>query len=171
MIDYNLVNPIVVWYHKQDEPSWDADSYIQVYRIESLMDYIRFRNSFSDLPQFLNGYYFFMKEGVLPTWEDPQNINGGCGNIKVAKDQIEKYLWNMVKLLMLDSVYNVDNDIVTGISVVPKKYNAVVKIWNGDNQHTERSVLNPNILVQKDEDYFYRSHTDNNTFKAAHGLE
>ena len=81
-IDIKLINRWVVWYHKQDEPSWDRSTYMKIFAFDSILEYISFFNSFSYLPQFLNGYFFFMKEGVMRIWEDDNNKKEICGFLR-----------------------------------------------------------------------------------------
>ena len=163
-IDLNLPNNWNVWYHKQDESNWDKDSYIQVADIHTMVDFVRFKNSFMYLPQFLNGYYFFMKNGISPMWEDDQNREGGCINIKVSKDIIDKSVWDIFSYAIIDQLVVSDNESINGISVVPKKYNAIIKIWNNDKNLRNCKIINSSINFFKDDEIYYRSHIDNDHF-------
>ena len=165
-IEIDLKLPYIwsVWYHKQDEQNWDKDSYIHVADIETIVDFVRFKNSFMYLPQFLNGYYFFMKNGISPMWEDDKNRDGGCINIKVAKDLVDKSVWDILSYAIIDQLVIADKDSINGISVVPKKYNAIVKIWNNDKTLRNVRVINSAINFYKDDEIYYRSHLDNDHF-------
>ena len=55
-IDLKLKNSWKVWYHKQDETSWEENSYLPIYEFSTLRDFFGFMNSFIYLPQFLNGF-------------------------------------------------------------------------------------------------------------------
>ena len=163
-IDLNLPNKWTIWYHKQDEPNWDNDSYIRVAELETVLDFVKFKNSFMYLPQFLNGFYFFMKNGISPMWEDAKNRDGGCINIKVAKDIIDKSVWDVLSYGITDELVLQDKHTINGISVVPKKYNAIIKIWNNDKNLRNVKILNSDINFYKDDEIYYRSHLDNDNF-------
>ena len=161
-IDIPLKNKWTVWYHKQDEPSWNMDSYMKIYEFSSLLEYIRFKNSFHLLPQFLNGYYFFMIDNIPPQWEDPQNYDGGCFYLPIPKESTEMSVWQLIERSFTgDLLLSID---FVGISIVPKKYNALVKIWNREKSNGRVSNLIHNLSCVKNEDIYYRPHRDNNNY-------
>jgi hypothetical protein len=163
-IDINLLNKWTIWYHKQDEPNWDKNSYIHVADIKTVLEFVKFKNSFMYLPQFLNGYYFFMKNDISPMWEDGKNRDGGCINIKVSKDIIDKSVWDVLSYGIAEELVLQDKQTINGISVVPKKYNAIIKIWNNDKSLRNVKILNSDINFFKDDEIYYRSHLDNDNF-------
>jgi hypothetical protein len=163
-IDLKLPNTWIVWYHKQDESSLNKDSYIKVCEIQTILDFVRFKNSFHYLPQFLNGYYFIMKNNISPMWEDSKNCDGGCINIKVDKDVIDKRVWDILSYAMIDQLVLSNKENINGISVVSKRYNAIIKIWNNDKSLTNYKILNSAINFYKDDEIYYRSHLDNEHF-------
>jgi len=163
-IDLKLPDSWTVWYHKQDESNWDKDSYILVAHIQTILDFVKFKNSFMYLPQFLNGYYFFMKNDISPMWEDSKNCEGGCINIKVAKDIIDKSVWDILSFAVIDELILSNKETINGISVVPKRYNAIIKIWNNDKNLRNCKVINSSINFYKDDEIYYRSHLENEHF-------
>jgi len=163
-IDLYLPNIWTVWYHKQDESSWDQESYIKVCDIRTIIDFVKFKNSFIYLPQFLNGYYFIMKNGISPMWEDAKNCDGGCINIKVDKDMVDKRLWDILSYAIIDQLVISNKENINGISIVPKRYNAIIKIWNNDKNLRNCKILNSAVHFFKDEDIYYRCHVDNEYF-------
>jgi hypothetical protein len=164
-IDIKLKNYWTVWYHKQDEANWDRDSYIKLIDIHTVSDFVRFKNSFIYLPQFLNGFYFFMKNGISPMWEDAQNCEGGCINIKVSKELVDKSVWDLFTSAIIDRmVLESESDSINGLSVVAKKYNAIIKIWNNDKSKTNVKIINNDLIFFKDDEIYYRSHLDNEHF-------
>ena len=34
---------------------------------------------------------FIMKEGIMPIWEDKENINGGCVSLRIPKIVVKIY--------------------------------------------------------------------------------
>ena len=163
-LDIALPNKWTVWYHKQDEPSWELNSFIHIYDFATIREYTMFVNSSMHLPQFLNGYYFFMRDGITPIWEDELNRNGGCYNIKVQKDIIDKVVWDIVNLSVLSSLMTNTSDIINGISIVSKKYNALIKVWNKDKKMSDIQGFNKVLSYLLPDDISYRSHTANVNF-------
>ena len=158
--DVPLHTPWVIWYHKQEEPSWERDSFMEIYRMCTVMEYVMFRNSFAFLPQFLNGFYFFMKDGVFPVWEDPRNRLGGCYNIKIAKENIDTTVWECMNYALLNGLFMKEdnNRSLTGISIAPKKYNALFKVWNDDKRLNDPHAFHRNIQSLKRVEIVYRLH-------------
>jgi hypothetical protein len=163
-LDIPLPNKWTIWYHKQDEPSWETSSYIRIYDFNTIRGYVMFVNSFHHLPQFLNGYYFFMRDGIIPIWEDVSNRNGGCYNIKVQKDIIDKVMWDFMNLVILKNLMNKETDVINGISIVSKKYNALIKVWNSDKKMADSTSFNKVLAYLSPDDVSYRSHTANLNF-------
>ena len=44
--DCRLPNKWTVWYHKQDEIDWSISSYIKLFEFDTIVEYVRFKNSF-----------------------------------------------------------------------------------------------------------------------------
>jgi hypothetical protein len=167
-IDIKLKNFWTIWYHKQDESKWDKDSYIKLAEIRTVSDFVCFKNSFIYLPQFLNGFYFFMKNGISPMWEDDQNRQGGCNNIKVSKELVDKSVWDLFTYAIMDKlVIDSESQTINGISIVAKKYNAIIKIWNNDKTRNSVKIINNDLIFFKDDEIYYRSHLDNEHFGKA----
>jgi len=160
LFDVPLYVPWVIWYHKQEEPSWERDSFMEIYRMSTVMEYVMFRNSFAFLPQFLNGFYFFMKDDVFPVWEDPRNRLGGCYNIKIAKENIDATVWECMNYALLNGLFTKEeeNRSLTGISIAPKKYNALFKVWNDDKRLNDPHTFHRNIQSLKRVEIVYRLH-------------
>lgn len=163
-IQLKLKNRWKVWYHKQDESSWEDSSYILIYEFSTLRDFFGFMNSFIYLPQFLNGFYFIMRDDIKPVWEDEYNKNGGCFSIKVAKENTDSYFWDIFTHIVSNELFTLYNDTITGISIVPKKYNAIIKIWNNNSNICSNHLLNKRLSYINATDITYRAHLKNINF-------
>ena len=113
-----------LWYHDNDNQDWSIDSYKELMLIETIEDYWMTYEKMSN-KIINNTMLFLMKEGVLPTWEDPQNINGGCISIKLPFKEASK-LWQELVIYMIASKLEGN---VLGISISPKKSFNIIKIW------------------------------------------
>jgi translation initiation factor 4E len=163
-IDFRLKNSWKIWYHKQDEQVWDESSYLPIYEFSTIREFYAVMNSFVYLPKFINGYYFIMRDGIKPIWEDDRNKNGGCFSIKVAKENTENIFWDMFIHMLAGELFTHYNETITGISVVPKKYNAVIKIWNNNSNICSSHLLNKRLSHIPSTDITYRSHLKNTNF-------
>ena len=160
--DCRLPNKWTVWYHKQDEIDWSISSYIKLFEFDTIVEYVRIKNSFKYLPQYLNGFYFFMVDDIPPQWEDPANLNGGCYYIPLPKDLTESNVWILLERGFLGELL-LDQKLY-GISIVPKKYNSLIKIWNDDKSKGIVGLLRHNLNGIKTEDIYYRAHVENNNY-------
>ena len=91
-----------------------------------------------------------MKEDILPTWEDPQNIKGGCWSFKVGRrETFNAWLDLSISLVGNTLVQEYQSPILinllTGISISPKKGFCIIKIWNRDQQFSDPKLLKSNI--------------------------
>jgi translation initiation factor 4E len=164
-IDLKLQNRWTVWYHRMDEMSWEKESYIKIYEFDSVVDFYKFKNSIVNyLPSFFNGYYFFMKDDILPIWEDPNNKKGGSWNIKVQKQDLFTYLDEILLSLVSNEVLMHYNHTITGISIVPKRYNAIIKIWNNNNKICLANLIHKRLNFIPSNDISYRTHVDNTNY-------
>lgn len=122
----NLDTSFVLWNHNVNDKNWDLDSYREIVEIKTYEDYWIYINSFEN--KFINyGMFFLMKKGILPTWEDPENIKGGCISIKLPlKDSLN--LWRIASKYVISGSLN-ENESLTGISITPKNTFNIIKLW------------------------------------------
>jgi hypothetical protein len=160
-ITLRLKDSWTVWYHKQDDDNWDISSYIKIFEFSDLVSFFKFKNSFIYLPKFLNGFYFIMKSNIMPIWEDSNNHSGGCFSIRVSKDIVDYLFWDIFTHMICGSLLNNNNETINGISVVPKKYNAIIKIWNNNNKINSTYLFQKNYREISTNDISYRSHSEN----------
>ena len=86
VLEHSLKHKWVLWFHKVDDENWKEESYIKVYDIETYEDILFV---IQEIPNITSGMFFLMKRGIFPTYEDPENQNGG---ILVIKDNEEGFL-------------------------------------------------------------------------------
>jgi len=72
-----------------------------------------------------------MREGIFPTWEDPDNRDGCCISYKIPnailKEQFNMILNNTLSEdILLDKT---NTEYLNGLSIIPKKEFNIVKIW------------------------------------------
>lgn len=143
--DCDIHNPLAskwsLYYHDPEDSNWTANSYINIYdNIDSIQS---FWNVYNLLPKgtFHLGMFFLMRDNILPTWEDPANCNGGCWSYKVPINDVFQ-VWELLSAyLVSEQLTPTEKNLLTGISISPKKGFCVIKIWNNDSSKKEISLL------------------------------
>ena len=133
-----------LYYHLINNNEWNIESY------EKLI-------TFSSLEQILENYkyindeickktmLFLMRENINPLWEDEKNINGACYSFKIPNKIICNTWKNISYNLVAENLINENQMIINGISISPKKFFCILKIWisdkNFDNINFENEYL------------------------------
>jgi hypothetical protein len=132
MDQYNTNNNWSLWYHSINDNSWGNSSYKTMIDINNFFDYQFIVNNFKQ-NHYQNGMFFCMKDGIFPTWEDPNNRLGGCLSFKVySKNIVDE--WNTLLLKCITgNIMKNKNNVINGISISPKKEFNIVKIWFSEN--------------------------------------
>ena len=140
---HQLKDKWTLWAHLPHNTDWSIKSYINIYTFTSVEETIAVTET---LPPVLveNCMLFLMKEGIKPTWEDPQNRNGGCFSYKVSNKNVAKVWKDLTYVVVGRSISNQITYVnkVTGITISPKKNFCIIKIWMSDC-----SNQNPNVVT------------------------
>ena len=161
---FKLNNTWTYWYHDPYNNKWTIDSYKKLYEIGSIKDFAILNNSWDILPNINKSMYFLMKIHILPIWEDKNNQNGGLWSFKiVGNDSYIKEIWNKLCIYLLGEslLKNIENNnLINGISISPKKYFSIIKIWCRNK--CELSLFNNNLikLLQMTK-AVYKAHNEN----------
>ena len=127
---HKLSDKWVLWAHLPHNTDWSLKSYIKISKISVAEDIIALNNTLPD-QLIKNCMLFLMRDGILPMWEDPKNIDGGCFSFKVNNKNIAQ-VWRDISYLLTGNTLSKDQDIlnsITGITVSPKKSFCILKIW------------------------------------------
>lgn len=121
-----------LYFHDPDNPDWNVGSYVRVVDVSSIEDLAAVQHALQK--KVAAGMFFLMREHVFPCWDDKNNIEGGCLSMKLPKTSVEPF-WNELSLrLICEALVKPDRrykseDVVNGISISPKAFYSVVKIW------------------------------------------
>jgi hypothetical protein len=122
--EHKLQNKWVIWCHELHDNNWDISSYKKLYEFDTIE---KFWGAFNTLlPCLSKSLLFIMKDGIMPVWEDEQNVNGCSISMLSTKSNI---YWRelCIGLISNDFVQN-DNEI-NGISSCPKYNKVLFKMW------------------------------------------
>ncbi len=124
-----------------------------------------------------NSVHIF-RSGVQPLWEDPENLRGGCFNLKVRRqnegDEKPKRVWEEVCLMGCGGELQAAlaeagiRDHVLGMSFSPRLYCVCVSIWlrNGEEksasvvQNTLLERLSPELRPANESEYYFKKHSE-----------
>ena len=166
-IKYPLNSKWILWYHNPSDKNWNLDSYIKIVELSSIEDFCRLKNSWkNNLPNLTEGMFFLMRilndKIIYPQWEDRHNREGGYWSIKIDKEQSEEIWFNLLMLLIGETITNGNYDSlnINGISISPKKQFCILKIWNNNNKDSDKKLLN-SYFDKYHDSFLYTNHEYN----------
>jgi len=135
MADEFLPRECSLYFHDPGLQDWSQESYVKITDISTVGDFASAAASLT--PDIVRlGMFFLMREGVMPTWDDPHNIDGGCYSIRVIGDDIHRTFLALCFDVCAGEVISEGPEareglesLVTGVSVSPKNNFSVVKVW------------------------------------------
>ena len=153
MNNYQLNTNWCLWYHSINDTNWNKNSYQNLYTIKNLYDLKSLNDSIEKI-HLQNGMFFFMRENIFPTWEDPDNREGCCISFKISGG-ILKEQWDFImnNVLIEDILKDKSNsEYLNGISISPKKEFNIVKLWlrqNDENYTDHLKEYEPYFIKEK----------------------
>jgi len=130
MNNYQLNTNWCLWYHGINDKNWKNSSYKNIYDICNAHD-IKFLNETIQTIHLQNSMLFIMREGIFPTWEDPDNREGCCISFKIPNNILkEQFDLILNRILSEDLLKDKENiEYLNGLSIIPKKEFNIVKLW------------------------------------------
>ncbi len=133
-----------VFFHDPFNSIWTNNSYVfidTISTIEDTMCHLHYQHN-----NIHKGMFFIMRDGIYPCWDDPNNINGGVLSLKVLKEDVAKFWHNLLIRIVGETILIKEKrehwNLINGISISPKKYFCIVKIWIKDNSLFDKSFYN-----------------------------
>lgn len=144
MITFN--NQWTLWQHEPLNTDWGLGSYNKLFTITNT-------NEFWSIYKLLNieclkyNMIFFMKNDIVPLWEDSANINGGAISVKIVyKDIYSSWIELSMALIGEYITSNIEDcEKINGISISPKKGFCILKIWTNTPEELNMNKAIPNI--------------------------
>ena len=147
----------VLWYHDPSNNDYSLESYIRIYEVSTIAE---FWSLVDGIPKDVweSGMFFFMKSGVRPLWDAPENDKGGAWSKKVdAADTHSVFIDCMVHCLAGSFLKN-SNESVVGATVSPKGQFHIVKVWNNTTTVCDRKLFSPTLKMKLGDDIAYKAH-------------
>jgi len=147
IMEYHLLeHEWTLWAHLPHNTDWTLKSYISVANFTTIEETIAVIEMLP-LNVIENCMLFIMKKGIWPTWEDPQNRNGGCFSYKIP-NKIVSVVWKELSYVLVGGSISMNVEFVksvVGITISPKKNFCIVKIWMTNCKHQDPSVITREI--------------------------
>jgi len=149
-----------LYFHDPEDSSWAPDSYK---KIGTYSGFSALWGTLKTIPteRFLSGMFFLMRDPYLPLWEHRSNIQGGSYCIKVPESVAIETYQRYIAAGALDLIARETGNVITGISISPKKGFHIIKIWNAScktfNKPDEIRLYGEGM---KASDVLYRPHVD-----------
>ncbi|PTB79714.1 translation initiation factor eIF4e [Trichoderma longibrachiatum ATCC 18648] len=149
--------------------------------IESVQDFWRYNNNTPVENIKMRESLYLFKSGFRPVWEDRRNINGGSWTFRVPK-AIGPDFWTRIQLLAigekLQSVID-EADQICGVGLSVRFNSHLITVWHRDSskQNSIDAIIKcileelPPELQPKQDNYFYKKHSDHAGFKAPPQLQ
>jgi hypothetical protein len=149
-----------LWSHLPHDMDWSSNSYKNIYKFTTVEETIAITDS---LPEALvkNCMLFVMKDGIMPTWEDPLNRNGGCFSYKVSNKHVCEAWRELTYVLVGETISNNSQFVnaVTGITISPKKNFCIIKIWMTNCEHQNPTVVTQDVKALSSQGCLFKKHT------------
>lgn len=147
----------VLWYHDPSNNDYSLESYIRIYEITTVEE---FWSLIDGIPKDVweSGMFFFMREGIRPLWDAPENDKGGAWSKKIdASDTYTVFIDCMVHCIA-NSFLKSQNEIIAGVTVSPKGQFHIIKVWNLMATISDRRLFNPTLKMKIGDDIAYKAH-------------
>jgi len=143
---HSLSDKWTLWAHLPHDTDWSINSYKKIYTVSFVEELIALIETLPDI-LVKNCMLFFMRDGIIPSWEDPKNRNGGCFSYKVSEKNVFetwKHLSYVTAGNSMSSELSFVNK-VNGITISPKKKFCIIKIWMNDCSNQNPRIVTNDI--------------------------
>ncbi len=132
-VEHKLSDTWSLWAHLPHNTDWSNKSYINIADVNTVENTIAITEVLPDV-LIENCMLFFMRQGIIPTWEDPRNRKGGSFSYKVSNKNVQRTWRDLTYVVVGNTVSNKPEFVnsVSGITISPKKNFCIIKIWMAD---------------------------------------
>ena len=147
----------VLWYHDPSNNDYSLESYIRIYEIKLVSE---FWSIVDGIPKDVweSGMFFFMREGIRPLWDAPENDRGGAWSKKVDASETHAVFIDCMIHCLTHTLLKTNNDTVAGVTVSPKGQFHIIKVWNLSTAFSDRRLFNPSLKMKLGDDIAYKAH-------------
>ena len=139
--NHKLNNSWSLYYHLINNHNWEINSYVKMGTFDNLEQIIE-NYKYIDDDICKKTMLFLMRENINPIWEDINNINGACYSFKISNKIITNVWKNISYNLTAENILNENELLINGISISPKKFFCILKIWISDKKFNKLKFKN-----------------------------
>lgn len=121
-----------LYFHDPANNNWTYEGYTKICDITTAEEFVEVNALLKT--NLHKGNFFLMREYVFPCWDDANNIKGGCLSLKISQEHAFK-TWSSIAHRMLGETLSVESkewNSINGISISPKKWYCILKVWLKD---------------------------------------
>lgn len=144
-----LTHNYVLWCHDIHNTDWSLQGYKNLCTISNVSEFWKLFNNLNKLGYKFNNF-FFMKEGIDPTWEHEKNRHGGICSLKSDITESLTIYEELCSYMVCNVLTDSPSDI-NGISFSPKNNWAIIKIWNSNKVNDLSVTMNTELLSKYSE--------------------
>ena len=147
----------VLWYHDPTSSDYSLASYIKLAEIHDVNSFWTIVEAIS-LEAWNSGMFFFMKDGIRPLWDAPENEKGGAWSKKVDASETHEVFVDCMVHCMAESFLTKHNDTLAGVTLSPKGQFHIIKIWTLSTAVSDRKLFAPTLKLKNGDDIAYKAH-------------
>lgn len=149
--------PWTLWYHDPENHDYSLSSYIQVCEVGTPAEFWSVVEGVSK-EKWESGMFFFMKKGVRPIWDSPENERGGAWSKKVDAADSQQTFVDLMVHCVTNQLLMTHKETLQGITISPKGAFHIIKIWNSDSSQNNRRLIAPTSRMRVADDVTYTPH-------------
>ena len=139
---HKLTDTWTLWAHLPHNTDWSISSYKQIHTFNTVESAIALTETLP-VPLVKNCMLFLMREGIMPTWEDPRNREGGSFSYKVSNKMVYTTWRNLTYTLVGETLAKSSVAFtINGITISPKKNFCVLKVWTSQSRNQNPNTIN-----------------------------
>lgn len=147
----------VLWYHDPNDSDYSEASYIRILEITNVSDFWSVIEAISQ-QAWNSGMFFFMKQGIRPLWDAPENEKGGAWSKKVDASDTHNVFVDCMVHCLANKFLKSQNECIAGVTLSPKGNFHIIKIWNTSAAISDRKLLSPSLKMRLGDDIVYKAH-------------
>lgn len=147
----------VLWYHDPNDANYAESSYIKILDITEVAEFWSVIEAIS-AEAWNSGMFFFMRKGIRPLWDAPENEKGGAWSKKVDASETHNVYVDCMVHCLANKLLKANNECVAGVTLSPKGNFHIIKIWNTAANVSDRRLLSPTLKMKLGDDIAYKAH-------------
>lgn len=146
-----------LWYHDPENQDYSLASYVQVADVGTPAE---FWSVVDSIPKtaWEYGMFFFMKKGIRPLWDVPENEKGGAWSKKVDAQDAHAIFVDLMVHCFTNQLLNTHKETLQGITLSPKGAFHIIKLWNSSTSHHDRRMICSTSRLRIGDDVTYTPH-------------